>query len=415
MNIHTHKIGFVPNPSPNDSVVLRFTHYLRFLLFFVPLEIVIFSVRRLFGVRSNRVPLLADLVRTLGRRASDKLPISAFRAILDPTGRKVLASRRYSRHRANIYDPICHPGLAGYWISCGSIVEKCQPRDCDFVILIIHGGGYVSGHPAALLPGYLRMSEIFSKHGLKVGLFALEYSFAPLCVFPTQVNQARAAYDYLITDCGVGSEKLIVMGESAGGHLAISLMVSLAAARQNPYEMPQTCQPPAGLFLISPWVNMTEKKEPELEEDTDVLSQCALNEWSRLVFPNDDVPRAEVTHSYRDLSSAVPEHLGLSWKQVLPKSCWVCAGSDELFLNDIQSFIDHAQGAGVSIELEVAAGKAHAWPALEILLKQSRFLLKPMNDDRKEDSSTLSGFELVATRIIERIASAMQQTTVPEV
>ncbi|EGX53222.1 hypothetical protein AOL_s00006g483 [Orbilia oligospora ATCC 24927] len=407
MNDSCPRRAFRPNSNPRESTALHFAYILGFCIFYVPVELVIFSVRRLYGVRSNRIPLLTDLARTLNRKASTTIPGSTLHFLsLDIAGKKVLSSRRYSRYRRNIYHGLNHPAVSGYWVSCGSIAEKCQPRDCDFVVLIIHGGGYVRGHPAILLPGYLRMGEIFSNSGLKVGLFALEYTLAPAGAFHTQIGQARAAYDYLITDCSVHPDKIVVMGESAGGHLAISLMISLVLARQRSYEVPENCKPPACLVLVSPWVNMMQKEQPNLEDDTDMLSQCCLNQWSQLVFPGDYAggPRTETARTYRNFAAGPPNHLGVSWKQILPKACWVSAGGDELFLPDIQKFVNYAEGAGAMIDLEVAPGKPHAWPAIEGFIRQSSFLALSMDEgSEKVASRLLSGFDLIAARIIERM------------
>ncbi|KAF3259421.1 hypothetical protein TWF217_005119 [Orbilia oligospora] len=278
MNDFSPTRAFRPNSNPRESTALHLAYILGFCIFYVPVELVIFSIRRVSGVRSNRIPILTDLARTLNRKASTTIPGSTLHFLsLDIAGRKVLSSRRYSRYCKNIYHGLNHPAVSGYWISCGSIAEKCQPRDCDFVVLIIHGGGYVRGHPAILLPGYLRMGEIFSNYGLKVGLFALEYTLAPASAFPTQIGQARAAYDYLVTDCG-----LVFPGDYAGG------------------------------------------------------------------------PRTETSRTYRNFAAGPPNHLGASWKRIFPKTCWISAGGDELFLPDIQKFVDYAEGAGATIDLEVA-------------------------------------------------------------
>ncbi|KAK6508886.1 hypothetical protein TWF481_003653 [Arthrobotrys musiformis] len=342
--------------------------------------------------------------------ASVRLPLSVF--TVDTTGRKVLESRRYSPYRDNIYARVKRPDSAGYWVSCGSIQEKCQPKDCDFVILIIHGGGYVSGHPVILLPGYLRMSEIFSEHGLKVGLFAIEYTYAPTCAFPTQAHQAQASYEYLIRDCGIDPAKIVVMGESAGGHLAVSLMVLLAKTRQTVIGAPRLCLPPACLILISPWVDMAQQPEPKSENDTDFLNQRLLNEWSRLVFPDED---SETTRTYRNLSQGPPNDLGFSWKQILPETCWISAGGDELFLPGIQSFVEHAQGAGVSVGFEVAPGEGHSWSAVEVMFKPGRLLSLPIESDLEKGVKILPGISLVASKIVERMATTTKTGAVSEV
>ncbi|ETV67777.1 hypothetical protein H257_16133 [Aphanomyces astaci] len=104
--------------------------------------------------------------------------------------------------------------------------------------------------------------------GKRVGVLALEYSLAPDAKFPTQLDEALAAYSYLAQ----GSNKpILLLGDSAGGHLLLQVLLALkarglvfvwppyltlvlewshlrkpvASVAVSPWCMPNLCPPPA--------------------------------------------------------------------------------------------------------------------------------------------------------------------------
>lgn len=95
------------------------------------------------------------------------------------------------------------------------------------LIIFIHGGGWLSNDKYADM-GYMKetISEI-----LKSGyaLASIDYRFSTQAVFPAQMLDCNAAISFLVDNAdkyGLDTERIIVMGFSAGGHLAS--MVGLA-------------------------------------------------------------------------------------------------------------------------------------------------------------------------------------------
>ncbi|PIA14549.1 alpha/beta-hydrolase [Coemansia reversa NRRL 1564] len=118
---------------------------------------------------------------------------------------------------------------------------KPQPlSDNEFVALCLHGGSYAMGNPAS----HRELLGRFSKE-TKLRCFVVDYRLAPLYPFPAQLHDALISFYYLIS-LGFPPEKIIVVGDSAGGHLSISLVLLLKhLARDTP-------QLPGGLVLLSP-------------------------------------------------------------------------------------------------------------------------------------------------------------------
>ena len=74
---------------------------------------------------------------------------------------------------------------------------------------------------------------------------ALDYRLAPETRFPGPLHDCVSAYFRMIDDLHISPENIIVAGDSAGGGLAVALMMYL---RDNDYPLP------GGAILMSPWV-----------------------------------------------------------------------------------------------------------------------------------------------------------------
>ncbi len=95
----------------------------------------------------------------------------------------------------------------------------------DYCLLYIHGGGFVSGF--ALQSAYFIKSFI-KQTGIKA--LAVDYSLSPEVVFPTALNQIYDVYLQLIKT--YKPKNIVLMGESAGANLALSLMLKLRNSKK---------------------------------------------------------------------------------------------------------------------------------------------------------------------------------------
>ena len=84
------------------------------------------------------------------------------------------------------------------------------------LIVLIHGGGWTAG-----ARGPLAGEALFVRHGFAVA--RIEYRYATQAPHPAQIDDCRAALDLLRRDAdalGIDPGQVVVMGHSAGGHLA---------------------------------------------------------------------------------------------------------------------------------------------------------------------------------------------------
>ena len=94
-------------------------------------------------------------------------------------------------------------------------------HDRHHVVLYCHGGGYTSGNL-----GYARVlaSKLAKSTGYEV--LSFEYRLAPEHPYPAALEDALAAWDYLM-ELGYGARDVVLAGDSAGGNLALVLTQAL--------------------------------------------------------------------------------------------------------------------------------------------------------------------------------------------
>jgi epsilon-lactone hydrolase len=126
-------------------------------------------------------------------------------------------------------------GVLAHWLDAPG-------ADADRVLLFLHGGGFELGS--------LRSDgELAARLGRASGMRVLlpEYRLAPEHPFPAALDDALAAWRWLRAE-GQGARSIAVAGDSAGGGIAVSLLV---AARDAGEELP------AAGVLMSPTVDLT--------------------------------------------------------------------------------------------------------------------------------------------------------------
>ncbi len=126
------------------------------------------------------------------------------------------------------------------------------PSDTPLPLLMfLHGGGWISGDPSM----YAEEVEWFSQQGFACASVA--YRLAPLHNFPTPVSDVLAFVAYArknAAELGIDPDRIVAMGNSAGGHLACMAGLCTTDPATN-----EPCQPVAGVVAVCP---ITDVRDP---------------------------------------------------------------------------------------------------------------------------------------------------------
>lgn len=131
-------------------------------------------------------------------------------------------------------EPVEAAGVPAEWIVAPGAAR-------DRAILYLHGGGYAIGSIATHRGVVSRLSAASGSAGL-----ALDYRLAPEHPFPAAVEDALAAYRWLLAQ-GIAPGRIAIAGDSAGGGLTVAALVALRDAG-DPL--------PACAVTFSPWADL---------------------------------------------------------------------------------------------------------------------------------------------------------------
>ncbi len=223
--------------------------------------------------------------------------------------------------------PVEANGVPGEWVK----PSKEEPG----VILYLHGGAYVAGSPRTHRNLTTRLAEA-TNHWL----LAIAYRMAPEHPHPAAVEDAVAAYRFLL-DGASSSKQIAVVGDSAGGGLAVALLVALKDA-----GLPQ----PACAVPISPWTDLEGVGESwKTRADADpMIDPDDLRKKGAMYLGGADPHTPTAAPIYADLSGLPP--------LLIP------VGDAEVLLDDSLTLAKRARAAGVDVTLDHQPEMIHVWP-----------------------------------------------------
>lgn len=230
----------------------------------------------------------------------------------------------------------------------------------DVTILYLHGGGYAF---------YSKAHEnLIALVTLAAGskTFALDYRLIPEHPFPAQLDDALAAYHWLL-DTGVKPERLVVCGDSAGGNLTLALLLTLRDSK-SPL--------PALGICIAPWTDVGNSGGSlKANEPYDWVEKRMTLKWAGW-FCRDANP-------YDPIVSPINADL-----RGLPP-IYIQAGDAEILYDMIQSFSDKAQAQGANVKLDVWQNMNHDFQAFSGVTPESDEALQRIEQVISETVPTL--------------------------
>ena len=226
-------------------------------------------------------------------------------------------------------------GVPGEWAR--------QPGHAGRVMLYLHGGGYFACSPATHRP----ITGGFARLGFSV--FAPDYRLAPEHPFPAAVEDALAAYRGLLA--AHEAQSLVVAGDSAGGGLALALML---AAREAGLALP------AGLVLFSPWTDLAAtgaSVKTNAKRDAMLIGH-RIEEAASHYLGKASARNPLASPLYGDLHGLPPMLVQVS--------------DSEILLDDSTRLAAKVRQAGGEVELSIWPGLPHVWQISQSFLPEAR-------------------------------------------
>jgi epsilon-lactone hydrolase len=203
------------------------------------------------------------------------------------------------------------------------------------VLLCFHGGGYIGGSMFTHRKMFAHLAKAIGARALVV-----DYTLLPQGgTFPRPTAEGVTAYQWLL-DQGIPAGRIAFAGDSAGGHLAMT--VQLRARGQG---LPL----PVATMLLSPWIDLAVTGE-----------SLEYNEGKDLIFSKQWITDMAAGfldgHDPRD-PAAGPLHADLSGFGPL----YLQVGDQELLLDDSRMLAQHAQQSGIDVQLDEFPGQQHSF------------------------------------------------------
>ena len=232
------------------------------------------------------------------------------------------------KHRELNYEPFQVGEIPSEWVS----VKRSHMR--KFVIFYCHGGGYNTGsfHYARSITNKLSSTT-------SMDVLSFDYRLAPEHPYPSATEDAMAVWDYLM-HLGYGARDVIVAGDSAGGNLALSLVLKLKEQKRIL---------PRGLILFSPWTDLTGSgKSYETKVDVDpILNREYLDNAIAAYASGQDLKNPFISPLFGNFTGFPPTYIQV--------------GSNELLLSDSLLLKKNLEKYHVPVRLEEYKGMWHVF------------------------------------------------------
>ncbi|OWY23777.1 alpha/beta hydrolase [Sphingobacteriales bacterium UPWRP_1] len=201
-------------------------------------------------------------------------------------------------------------------------------------MLFLHGGGYATG---SINTAKSLVAKLAVETGINI--LAINYRLAPEQPFPAALEDAVAAYEYLLQQDYL-PQNISIAGSSAGGGLVLATLLYL---KDNNLPMP------AAAVCLSPWTDLTgsgSSLKTNVVKDP-VLIARFMPQWAARYATNQPLSHPYISPLFGNLQGLPPLLLQV--------------GTHEILLDDSVRFAETARNHGVDVTLEVWQNMMHGW------------------------------------------------------
>lgn len=234
---------------------------------------------------------------------------------------------------------------------------KKKDENPEKLIYIIHGGAFIGG----MSNMYRKNCLPYSKAGHGAAVVNIDYRTAPDHEYPAAHDDVMKGWDFILR-MGYKPENIILVGDSAGGNLTLSLLLKL---RDEGRAMP------GAAVVMSPWADLTAsgasyrknynvdpmfgvKKDVPSDEKIEKLLAADIYCYCK----NADRRDPYVSPVFGDYHGMPP--------------MFVCVGSTELLLDDSLTVVQKIKDAGGDVELQIGERMFHVYPMMHAVIPEAK-------------------------------------------
>lgn len=250
-------------------------------------------------------------------------------------------------------EPVSAGGVKSEWVSA-------PDADSGRAILYLHGGGYVIGSINTHRALAARLSR-----AAKARVLVIDYRLAPEHPYPAAVEDAVAAYRWMLTQ-GLKPSRIAAAGDSAGGGLTVATLVAIRDAK-----LPT----PAGGACLSPWVDLEgigESMTSKAGVDP-MVQKAGLIEMAKAYLGGKDPRTPLAAPLYADLSGLPP--------------LLIQVGTAETLLDDASRLAERARKAGVKVTYEPWENMIHVWQLFAPMLEEGQQAIERIGGFVRENAA----------------------------
>ncbi|MES2259386.1 MAG: alpha/beta hydrolase [Pseudomonadota bacterium] len=220
------------------------------------------------------------------------------------------------------------------------VLRPARPTPRERVLLYLHGGGFFTHLPRA----YRRFAQRLAD-ACRATVYLPDYRLAPEHRYPAATDDCLAVYGALL-GAGVDPRRFGVMGDSAGGNLALA---TLLRARDAGLAMP------ACASVMSPGADLT-RWDGSMIDNAEADPFIPVRALRQVVAQYIDPDRAVEPYA----SPALGDFSGLPPLEIV-------VGSTEVLLDSSLTTAAACETAGIAVALNVWQQMPHVFPLFDFL------------------------------------------------
>ena len=168
--------------------------------------------------------------------------------------------------------------------------------------------------------------------------------------------------------------QISLTGDSAGGHLAVSIISHILHPLANVTPVLPLSSPLASAILISPWISFsTTSKSYSAFEGVDMVSNTYIGSWAESAIGKGIAKQEAAAGRYHAEALRAPPEWWSGLGSVAA-SLTITAGAVELYVDDIEEFgraVKEGAMGSARVDVYVEEGGIHDGPVFDVFFQRS--------------------------------------------